>query len=395
MKITSVEILQMKLPEAEVFKILWNPTVIKINTDEGMYGLGEIGLAMGDAKNGQVGLARDYASLIIGMDPFNIEEIWQKLYRTTFWGMGGGGIIFGVISGIDNALWDLKGRALGVPVYQLLGGKTNDNLRTYASQIQFNWDPQMKPIVSKKDYIETTNKALADGYDCVKVNPLGYDDEGRWMHWNMHHQLTNHQIKTAVERVETVRETVGEDVDIIVELHCHTDANTAIQLGRALEPYNILYMEEPTAPLNYLNTKKIADSINIPMAIGERVYSRWGFRPYIEEQVAGLLQPDLGNCGGISEAMKIANLASVYDIGIQGHLCGSPIQMATTLQFEAAISNFSIHEMNNQALEPRIRNSCIYDYQPENGRYKVPDLPGIGQDLTEETYKTADIIVVK
>lgn len=395
MKIKSIEILQLKQPQPKVFKILWNPTVLKINTDDGTFGLGEIGLAMGAAKYGQVGLARDYAELIIGKDPFQIEAIWETLYRTTFWGMSGGILVFSIISAIDNALWDLKGKVLGVPVHELLGGKTNDNLRTYASQIQFNWDTKAKPRVKTEDYAESAKQALAEKYDCIKVNPLGYDQEGRWMTWNMHGQLTNEQVGIAVDRVAAIRDTVGPAVDIIIELHCHTDTNTAIQLGRALESFRCLYFEEPTAPLNWKNTAKIAKEITIPVAVGERLWSRWGFAPYIENQVAKLLQPDLGTCGGITEAKKIAALASTYDIGIQAHLCGSPIAIATALQFEAAIPNFTIHEHNNQSLTPEVRELCIYDYQPRDGRYQVPILPGIGQDLSEQAYANADRVLVK
>ncbi|CAH0354240.1 mandelate racemase/muconate lactonizing enzyme family protein [Sphingobium sp. CECT 9361] len=389
MKITSVEILRLKADEPTVIDIDWNPTIIKINTDEGIYGLGEIGLAYGAGELGQAGLARDFAKVIIGMDPFRIEAIWETLYRRTFWAMGGGVQIFSVMSAIDIALWDLKGKALGVPVYELLGGKTNSHLRTYASQLQFNWDPIAKPMVTPQDYAESTRKAMDQGYDCVKVNPIGFDLQGRWMKWNNYGILTREQVRTAVNRLAAIREEGGDDLDIIVELHCHTDANTAIQLCQELEQFRCLYVEEATGPLNWKAMKRIGEKVNIPIATGERIWSRWGFRPFFENQVVQIAQPDVGICGGFSEAKRICDMASVYDIGIQLHMCGSPIATAAALQLEAVIPNFVIHEHNAVSLVQANIDLCLYDCQPKNGVFEVPDRPGIGQDLTEKAIQTA------
>ena len=395
MKITSVEILRLKGGDSDVIDIPWNPTVVKINTDEGVYGIGEIGLAYGNGEHGQAGLARDFAEVILGMDPFRIEAIWDTLYRRTFWAMGGGIQIFSVMSAIDIALWDLKGKALGVPVYELLGGKTNDKLRTYASQIQFDWDPIMKPMITPEDYAEATRRAMADGFDCVKVNPLGFDRQGRWMRWNNYGMLRTEQVRTVVDRMAAIRDAGGEDLDIIVELHCHTDANSAIQLGRELEQFRVLYLEEPTAPLNWKNMKNISDNVKIPIATGERIWSRWGFRPFFENQALAIAQPDAGICGGFSEARRICEMASVYDVGVQLHMCGSPIALAAALQLEAVIPNFVIHEHNTVSLVQGNIDLCVHDHQPVNGYFEVPSLPGIGQDLSEKAYRQATITVVK
>lgn len=395
MKITSVEILRLNAETIDVIDIPWAPTIVKINTDEGIYGIGEIGLAYGVAENGQAGLARDYAQLIIGRDPFQIESIWNGLYRNTFWGMGGGTLIFAVISAIDIALWDLKGKALGVPVYELLGGKTRDSLRAYASQIQFDWDPVANPRVTPDQYADATRKALADGYDCVKVNPIGFDRNGDWMTWNMKGFLSPDQLAIADERMAAVRDTGGSGLDIIVELHCHTDVNTAIQLGRLFEKYNCLYYEEPTSPLNWENTKEIGDRISIPIATGERIWSRWGFRPYIENRAASLIQPDLGIAGGLSEGKRICDMASIYDIAVQLHLCGGTVATAAALQLEAVAPNIFIHEHNTQSLVKANIELGVNDQSPINGRVTIPDLPGIGQDLSEQAYASATRMVVE
>lgn len=394
MKITSVDIVQVESPDPGDYGIPWNPTVIRINTDEGIHGVGEIGLPMGHARHGQVGLARDYASLLIGMNPAQITSIWEKLYRQTFWALGGGMLTFGVISAIDIALWDLKGKVLGVPVYQLLGGKTNDDLRAYASQIQFGWGPEMGNLVHPDEYGEIAKVATGEGFDCLKVNPIGFDANGRWMTWNTRGMLTHQQLTLAVDRIGAIRDAVDRDVDIIVELHAHTDTNTAVQLGRELEQFRILYYEESTGPLNWRTMRKVATQVDIPIATGERLFSRFGFRPYIENQVVDIVQPDLGNCGGFTETRRICDMASTYDIGVQLHLIGSPLSTAAALQMEAVLPNFVIHEHNNTSLLPENIALCAYDYQPVNGSFAVPELPGIGQDLTDEAYQRADIVTV-
>lgn len=395
MKITSVDIIKVRGGAAVVKGSPWNPTVVRVNTDEGISGYGEIGLTYGNAEYAQFGMARDFAQLIVGMDPMNNEEIWEKIFRMTFWGMGGGTVIFAAISAIDIALWDIKGKALGVPVYQLLGGKTNKRLRTYASQIQFDWGPKSAPLCKPEQYAEAARKAIADGYDCVKVDPVGFDLEGNWMGWSNYGLLEYDQMQAAIDRVAAIREAGGPKLDIIIELHSLTDTNTAIQLGRELEQFRCFYYEEPVHPLNAESMKQVARNVKIPVASGERIYSRWGYRPFFENRSLNVIQPDLGNCGGLSEGKKICDMANVYDCGVQLHICGGPLATAAALQLEAVIPNFLIHEHHAAALLPENIELCKYDYQPKNGYFEVPDLPGIGQELTEDALKKAEIVTVK
>ncbi|MCI1945167.1 mandelate racemase/muconate lactonizing enzyme family protein [Clostridium luticellarii] len=389
MKIVSVDIMQLKSKDDS-----WRPVVVRVNTDEGIYGYGEVGLAYGNAASGGFGQAKEFAELIIGEDPTKIEGIWEKLYKDTFWGQGGGGIIFSAISGIDTALWDIKGKALGVPVYQLLGGKTRDKLRAYASQIQFGWDRERHLLVEPDEYAEAAKKAVSEGYDAIKVDPYqisgrrtkGYRNSGL---------LTYDKLKLYRDRLVAIREAVGPQVDIILENHNGTDANSEIQFARTIESLNIYYNEEVCSPLNPLLTKKVKQKVNIPLAGGERIYSRWGYRPFFEGGLLDVIQPDLGNCGGITEGKKICDMAHVYDVLVQCHVCGSPIAVAASLQLEAVIPNFIIHEHHTIYLKDYNRNFCKYDYQPVNGYYDVPDKPGIGQELTEETIDNAFKITVK
>ena len=395
MKITSVDVIKVLDGRPSVAGIAWNPICVRINTDEGISGFGEAGLCYGNANHAAFGCCVDFGELIIGMDPMRIEAIWDKLHRSTFWGMGGGGVIFSAMSAIDIACWDIKGKALGVPVYQLLGGKTNDKLRAYASQIQCDWGKECHALSYPEEYAEAARKAMAEGYTAVKVDPVGFNMNRQWMAWSNYGLLEYDQLKVAVDRVAAIREAGGDKLDIIIELHSLTDRNTAIQLGRELEKFRCFYYEEPTQPLNPRLFKQIGDNVKIPMATGERNYSRWGYRQFFEDNSLGIIQPDICNCGGITEGKKICDMAHVYDVGVQIHICGGPISTAAALQVEAVIPNFVIHEHHEAAMLDENINLCKWDYQPVNGYFSVPDRPGIGQELTDETIKRSEVVTVK
>ena len=183
----------------------------------------------------------------------------------------------------------------------------------------------------------------------------------------------------------------GENLDIIIEMHANTDTAAAIQIGQALQGLRIFYYEEPSHSLNTGNFEEIKKKVNIPLAAGERIYTRHGYRPFFEDRLLSVAQPDLCLCGGLTEAKKISDMAWIYDIGIQVHVCGSPISKAAALQLEAAIPNFVIHEHHQRSLGLEMRGTCKYDYQPVEGYYQVPELPGIGQEPTEDTIVRCEI----
>lgn len=395
MKITSVEVIRLNSGKGPISGELWNPTVARVNTDAGISGIGEIGFAYSEATHGSFGIIRDFAEKIIGEDPMEIEAIWQKLYTRTFWGYGGGGLIFGAMSAIDIALWDIKGKALGVPVYQLLGGKTNKKLRTYASQLQLDWGVDCHPLIDPNEYGRAAVKAKEDGYTAVKVNPFMFSKEGKLFNGKFTGHMSREQIKLASNRISQIREQAGEDLDIMIEMHSLTDTNSAIQVGRELEQYNIMFMEESGGILNPDSLKEISDNVKIPQATGERNYSRFGFKPFFENRSIKLAQPDLGNTGGITEGKKIADMAFIYDVAVQAHICGGPVATAAALQFEAAIPNFLIHELHASALMKENIDLCTHVYLPVDGYYEIPDLPGIGQELSKEALRKADIIEIK
>ena len=401
----------MKITSVECYlgdKGLGGFVTVKVNTDEGISGFGEAGLAYGKCSEAAFGQCQDFARMVLGMDPFNTEEIWEHLHRHTFWGMGGGVVVTSAMAAIDTACWDIKGKALNMPVYKLIGGKRNKKLRAYASQLQFGWrtliekNDALTLLYDPKDYYDVVKDAMAEGYDAVKIDPVFAPLEERPMAEVMATQgnqirgcYREHDLTRSVERIAAAREAGGPDLDIIVEIHSLLDANTAALLGQALEPYRIMYYEEPTMPCNPGVFKHIKERCKLPLATGERSYTRWGFRQFFEDRTLDIIQPDLCNTGGITETKKICDMAQVYDVGVQIHVCGGPIATAAALQVEAAIPNFVIHEEHNANLLKIFKESGKYYHAPVNGFYEVPELPGIGQEMSEQAMATARKVVIE
>ncbi|MGM9638909.1 MAG: mandelate racemase/muconate lactonizing enzyme family protein [Butyricicoccaceae bacterium] len=389
MKITKIDLL-FSTPVEDG----WQPSFCRIYTDAGLYGDGEIALSYGGVSRAAFHILSDLAGLLIGMDPLAHEVIWQKLYRKCFFALNGGPIIFGGISALDMALWDIKGKACGLPLYQLLGGKQRDSLRAYASQLQNGWPECRQPARTPEDYARQAAMAVEKGFDAVKFNFLTFrPDAGRYPITEQGAFLRAGYLHTAEARLAAVREAVGPDVDIILENHCYTDAQSAVQFGKMAAPYGILYFEEPTAPqaetLGYIHRET-----GLPVASGERIYSRWQFRPYLERQAIQVIQPDLGTSGGVTEVKKICDMACLYEAGVQIHVCGSPLVTSASLHLEAAIPNFVIHEYNVNTAGPRMSGLTIRDCQPVNGAFCIPDLPGIGNEIAPETFARSHVETV-
>jgi galactonate dehydratase len=358
--------------------------------------LGEVGLAYGTGHSGGAGYVKNLAEgFLIGADPMKTEKLWEAMFRSTFWGQGGGPVVFAGMSAIDIACWDIKGKALKQPVYQLLGGKTNESLRSYASQIQFGWSYKGQTKLTKpEEYAEAARIAVADGFDAVKVDPTTFDEQGNRTP-DLNKILRNKTVKMIYNRVKAIRDAVGDDVDILIELHAAPGVTSAIQIGHALEGLNCMFFEEGVHYLNAALQEKVTRNVNIPMAAGERLYTRWGYRQYFEKQSLDMIQPDLCLVGGLTEGKKVCDYAHIYDITVQMHVCGSPISTAAALQLEAVIPNFQIHEHHVIAIQNGNRELCTPDYQPVHGRYSIPDAPGLGVELNKTIFSKAPCVIVK
>ena len=380
---------------ASLYENHWRPIVCRIYTDEGIYGDGEAALAYGESQIAAFGIVQNFAKLIIGMDPLQHEVIWDKLYRTTFWGQNGGPVIFAGISAIDIALWDIKGKYYNAPIYELLGGKRREKLRTYASQLQFSWGPDIIPQRTPDDYAREAKKAVAEGYDAIKIDFFTFKpDEGNFNDNDRLGLLSPEYLQMYEARVKAVREAIGPNVDLIIENHSFTDSQSAAQLGNLVKKYNIFYFEEPSTPTPQLS-KFVHDETGLPIANGERIYTRWQYIEYFKQNAIQVIQPDVGTCGGITEIKKICDMAQVYDIGVQIHVCGGPIATAAALQLEATIPNFVIHEEHNANLTSAFVKGGKYYYAPKDGYYTVPELPGIGQEMSEFYIANAKKVVIE
>ncbi|AUR50845.1 mandelate racemase/muconate lactonizing enzyme family protein [Aquella oligotrophica] len=392
MKITRVEIFDMECPK----RPQWHPVFVRIHTDEGISGVGEAGLAYDWGHSAAANMINEIVKArVIGFDPFQTELLWSKMFREGFWAQGSNAVFYAAMSAIDTALWDIKGKALGVPVYQLLGGKVNPKLRTYASQLQFDWDPEAKKLIQPEEYAKAAQKALDEGYDAVKVNPMFYDKDGNTL-YDLTKLFKADLLELVKARMQAIRDTVGAKVDIFLECHSLLGATSAIQIGKEIaEEFNCAFMEEP---VNYVNSAlhdKVAAKLTVPLAAGERIYLRHGMRPYFENQTIDILQPDIGLCGGFTEAKKICDYADMYDIQVQAHVCGGPVATAASLHLETAIPNFYIHEHHTYATKEWNRELCIQDYQPQNGYMTVPELPGLGIELNDTIVMKSKAFEVK
>jgi galactonate dehydratase len=363
------------------------PVLVEVVSDAGITGVGEAAVAYGAGATAAAGMVKDLAeSFLMGKDPFRIAELWSEMYDLSFWAKGGGGpIVSAGMSAIETALWDLKGKALGVPVYEMLGGKYRDGVRVYANGWSFRAN-------TPDEFARAAERTVNDGYNALKLYPLSTpldaptstSKQGIFRHVSLR-SIDREFEDLAYNRVKAVREAVGPKVDVLVDMSASLTTDVAIRLGRRMEELNLFLFEEPVDPGDVDALKKVSEHVNIPIAVGERLYTRYGFRPVLERHAADILQPDIGNTGGIMEARQIAAMAEVYNMRVQPHVCASPVSTAAALQLDACIPNFAIQEIYPY------RDAAHYqvvDHAPEleikNSMMPIPDLPGLGVQLVAE-----------
>jgi len=357
------------------------PVILRLWTDEGICGLGEAALAYGIGGSGAAAVIRDLVErLVLGRDPFQAEAIWSDMYDHSFWAKGGGPVVFAAISAIEQALWDIKGRAYGVPVYQLLGGKYRDSVRVYANGWSFR-------ATTPAEIARAAEKTVRDGYDALKFYPLATPIEdhpnGIFAHVSRR-EIDRSFANLAVERVKAVRDAVGPGVDLMVDMSAELTTDAIIGLGRRMQEFDLLFLEEPVDPFDVDALKKVSDRLEVPVAAGERLYTRYGFRRLFELRAAAIVQPDTGTVGGIMEAKKIAAIAEMYNMRVAPHLCAGPVATAAALQLDACIPNFLIQELYPYRVPEHF---ALVDQPVEtgvrNGRVAIPSRPGFGVNLVE------------
>ncbi|MGN0976428.1 MAG: mandelate racemase/muconate lactonizing enzyme family protein [Faecousia sp.] len=383
-RITKIEVFSKKVRQ------WWRVTGCRIYTDMGIYGDGESGLSFGDMYDAAYGAIKDISHLIIGMSALDNEAIWNKLHRQVYWGINGGPVVFSAISAIDIALWDIRGKYFRVPVYKLLGGKMRDGIRCYASQIQYGWgqrysaDWQETYACSSPEQMAVyARNARNEGFDAIKVDCILFTSEGEETCGVDHlPPLSPKTLELFESRLAAIRNEVGPYTEIILENHGGTSAQSAAQMSAIAKKYHVSFMEEACYPMPWI-TERLWKASSVSIAHGERIYSRWQFLPYLQDGSVQLIQPDVGICGGLTEAKKIAELAYLFDVVVQYHLYTSPLCASATLHLESVIPNFYIHEYAFELAQPYTDGICKYNPKPINGMLYVSEEPGIGNEWTE------------
>jgi galactonate dehydratase len=359
-----------------------HPVLVELLTDEGQSGVGEAAVAYGLGGTAAAGMIKDLAEkCILGRDPFQIEALWHEMYDHSFWAKGGGSIVFPAMSAIEMALWDIKGKTLGVPVYEFLGGKLRDKARVYANGWSFR-------CCTLEDYAREAEKVVQQGYTGLKFYPLARPDIGP--HGNIRHvslrAIDKEAERWVVQSAKTVRQAVGPNIDVMVDLSAELTTDVAIRLGRQLESFALYFLEEPVDPFDIEALKKVSEHVNIPIAAGERLYARYGFRRVLESHAVDIVQPDPGSAGGLLETKYIAAMAEVYCMRVQLHTCASPVSTSAALQLDACLPNFAIQEVYPFRIP---EHWAIVDHAPEldikDSCLAIPDRPGLGIELNHKS----------
>lgn len=356
----------------ELFKVPPRWLFLKIETDEGIIGWGEP-IVEGRAETVRTAV-EELSEYLIGKDPMRIEDHFQVLHRSFY---RGGPILTSAISGVEQALWDIKGKYYDAPVYELLGGACRDNIRVYS------WIGGDRP----SDVAEAAVDRANAGFTALKMNgteELNYID-------------SHSKVVAAVERLAVVREAVGEDFGIGIDFHGRVHKAMAKTLVKEMEPFHPMFVEEPVLPEHNEALKLIAKYTTIPIATGERMYTRWGFKQLITEGIVDIIQPDLSHAGGILETRKIAAMAEAYDIAVAPHCPLGPIALASSLQLDACTPNAFIQEQSQGIhynvgfdLLDYLKDPSVFEFK--DGFVSLPKGPGLGIEIDEEKVRQASKI---
>jgi len=341
---------------------------VKVVTDQaGLFGWGEASLEW--KTRAVAGAIEDFTPMLIGEDPRNVEHIYQKLYRHSFFRMGVIGM--SAISGLEQACWDIFGKSLGLPVYRLLGGEVRDKVRMYThlgggdmKSVYQTFDPQ--PL------IDLAHEVVARGYTALKVVFVPYSEP------LMGRQYVNHFSKM----FEKLRIAVGDNIDIMIDFHGRTSPAMAIQYIHSIEEFSPYFCEEPVPPENVPALRQVREAVRVPIATGERLVSRYQFRELYEQQACHIIQPDLCHCGGLSEAKKIAAAAETYFMGVAPHNPLGPIANAVALHFALSTPNFLIQE-DMLSDVPWRWDVVKHGLKMENGYWSKTESPGLGIEVDE------------
>lgn len=357
----------MKITRLEIIKVKPRWMFLKMYTDTDIVGLGEPVLE--GHCNSVEAVLREFEEYLIGKDPMQIEHHMQALYRGGFY--RGGPLMLSAISGIEQAMWDIKGKYYNCPVYEMLGGKCRDKVRMY-THVKRAGTAGDFPV---EEMLKITRERLSQGYTALKysiIPPIRTID-------------TPENTQKHVERFAAVRNEIGSGVDLAIDFHGRVSPAMAVRLAEELKPYMPFFIEEPCLPENVDCMVNIARSTSIPIAAGERLFGKWQYRELLEKQAVSVVQPDICHCGGIFEGRKIAVMSELYFATVAPHNPLGPISLAACLQLDACIPNFLVQEHpGNPDLSDLGVGYIKEPFEIKNGYIDVPVKPGLGVELDEE-----------
>lgn len=357
----------MKIARIETFFVPPRWLYVRVEADNGAFGWGEASLE-GHAE-AVAGAFEGFRDRFIGTDPRRIEDIWQVAYRGGFY--RGGPVLMSALSGLDQALWDLKGRHFNLPAWEMLGGKVREKIRAYA------WIGGDRP----DDIASAARARREQGFSAIKMNATADLD-----------YLTAPKFDDVVERVRAAQ---GEGMDVGLDFHGRVHRPMAKQLARVLEPLGLLFIEEPILSENPEALTQLSNLVSIPIAVGERLYSRWDFKPFLASGAVDIIQPDLSHAGGLSECRKIAAMAESYDVAVAPHCPLGPVALAACLQLAACTPNVVIQEISLGIHYNEGHDLLSFCTNPEvltpvDGHLPIPAGPGLGVELDEDSIRAAD-----
>lgn len=347
-----------------------NLTFLKVETDEGIYGLSEArSLNKDDALIGYLNEA--VPRYVLGADPFEIERLVGNMFRGDF-GRAGEIVMTGIAL-VEIACWDIMGKALNQPVYRLLGGAVRESIPAYAN----GWYTVER---TPEEFHAAARAAVAKGYHALKLDPFG----------GGFYELSRAEKLRSIALVEAVRDAVGPEVEIMIEMHGRFNPPTAIEMIRAIAPYQPSWFEEPVPPENLPALKKVAEavtSLGIPIATGERIHTLYEYRELFELRAADIIQPDITHLGGLLNAKKLAAWADAYYMLVAPHNVGGPVSTAAALHLAACIPNFKIQEHFNDFCEDYVKESATGNPELVDGAFSLPTGPGLGVTLNEDVLR--------
>lgn len=345
-----------------VFTFRTNFVFVKVETDAGVFGIGEGTLEY--KEHALLGAIEDIKRVLVGQDPREVERICHELYRDSYWRVGP--VLQSAISCIEMALWDIKAKLCNVPVYELLGGRVRDSIRMYANA----WFSGAK---EPEEFAAAAKEAVAMGITALKWDPFG----------KAYMTLDNKEFCHSIEIVDAVRAAVGNDVDLLIECHGRFDIATGIRVVNAMKEFNPFFVEEPTPPDSLDALAEVRKKSPVPIAAGERIYSVSQFQQFLQKGCADFAQPDVSHCGGISAVKKMAAMAEPYYVGMAPHNPSGPVANAATLHLAACTPGFRILEICLTDVSWR-KELTTEKVCYENGCIKIPDGIGLGLELNEE-----------